>query len=93
MAFADTIKISRAGPRMRRPARDPSATVACSQRQRTFTPSVAMHQHPALFALGLSSRLRGPGHLQMPETSDTDHAGGSEDHAGQEQGGLVSAKE
>jgi len=41
----------------------------------------------------LSSGLRGPGHLQMPEASDADHAGGGQDHAGQKQGGLEAAKE
>jgi hypothetical protein len=29
----------------------------------------------------------------MPEASDADHAGGSEDHAGQQQGGFEAAKE
>jgi hypothetical protein len=29
----------------------------------------------------------------MPKASDTDHAGGGEDHAGQEQGDLEAAKE
>jgi hypothetical protein len=29
----------------------------------------------------------------MPQASDADHASGSEDHAGQKQGGLEAAKE
>jgi hypothetical protein len=29
----------------------------------------------------------------MPKASDADHAGGGEDHTGQEQGGLEAAKE
>ena len=41
----------------------------------------------------LSPWLRGPGHLQMPEAAEADHAGGSEDHAGQKQGDLEAAKE
>ncbi len=35
----------------------------------------------------------GPGHLQMPQASDADHASGSEDNAGQKQGDLEAAKE
>jgi hypothetical protein len=94
MASAGTIKIIRAGPRMGRPARDLSATVACSQRQGTFTPERgdASNIRPCSRS-GLSSGLRGPGHLQMPKASDADHAGGGEDHAGQEEGGLEAAKE
>ena len=93
MASAGTIKIIRAGPRMGRPARDLSATVACSQRQWTFTPSLRCINIRPCSRSDLSSGLRGPGHLQMPEAPDANHAGGSEDHAGQEQGDLEAAKE
>ena len=47
--------------------------------------------HP--FAFARSSGVTGPGSRQIPEASDADRAGGSEDHAGQKQGDLEAAKE